>query len=623
MRLRLTFAAVALALLAGTASSAAATGNGVTLTPVGRVPFPERGFVVDLPKQVAIATLRPRVLENGAPVRGAELTPVGSSELSFGTILAIDASDSMAGKPFDAALAAAGTFVQRRSTNDQIGLVGFNRRITVVQRLTANGAVLRAAVGRRPALAYGTRIFDALDSSLGLLEQARISAGSIVLLSDGADVGSRSTLASLVSRARKDHVRIFTVGLRSSAFKAAPLRQLADGTGGEFAEAASASSLTHIYGELSGRLASEYLLQYRSNVKPGTPVNVRIALAGLGGATAGYVAPIPSGLAPFHRSLANQFFLSGLSLVVLALLAAALVGGLLFLFLTRPRSSLIARVGAFVNVDAGGESDDEDAQRRRRESRRRVRSGGAQRWLARMEKEFEIGEITITPASYLLGTLALTVLLLVGFAMISGPLAVLALLVPVFSRAWVSRKVKAVRDAFADQLPETLQLLASALRSGHSLIGALSVVVEQAPEPVKREFTQILTDDQLGVPVERAMRSVADRMKNRDMQQVALLGELQRTVGGNSAEVLDTVVATVRERAEVRRLAKTLTAQGRMARWILSVIPIVLGALMYVTSPQLMRPFLANGGGQVALVFAALLVVAGSFWIKKIVEIDV
>jgi tight adherence protein B len=87
--------------------------------------------------------------------------------------------------------------------------------------------------------------------------------------------------------------------------------------------------------------------------------------------------------------------------------------------------------------------------------------------------------------------------------------------------------------------------------------------------------------------------------------------------------VLDTVVATVRERAEVRRLAKTLTAQGRMARWILSVIPIVLGALMYVTSPQLMRPFLANGGGQVALVFAALLVVAGSFWIKKIVEIDV
>jgi tight adherence protein B len=180
-----------------------------------------------------------------------------------------------------------------------------------------------------------------------------------------------------------------------------------------------------------------------------------------------------------------------------------------------------------------------------------------------------------------------------------------------------------VRGAFTDQLPETLQLLASALRSGHSLIGALSVVVDQAPEPTKREFTQLLTDDQLGIPIERAMRNVADRMKDRDMQQVALLGELQRTAGGNAAEVLDTVVNTVRERAEIRRLAKTLTSQGRMARWILTFMPIVLGSLMLATSAKLMKPFLMSGVGQAMLVFSALMVVAGSLWIKKIVEIEV
>jgi tight adherence protein B len=206
---------------------------------------------------------------------------------------------------------------------------------------------------------------------------------------------------------------------------------------------------------------------------------------------------------------------------------------------------------------------------------------------------------------------------------IAGPLALLALLVPVLARAWVLRKVKDIRDDFADQLPETLQLLASALRSGHSLIGALSLVVEQAPEPIRREFAQVLTDDQLGLPLDQALRNVAERMKSRDMRQVGLIGELQRTAGGNAAEVLDTVVGTVRERAEVHRLARTLTAQGRMARWILSLMPVALGLLMLAAAPQLMKPMLTSTGGQVALVLAALLVLAGSAWIKQIVEIEV
>jgi tight adherence protein B len=613
--------AVAAVLLSAAATSAAGSG-GVTITPVGRVPFPERGFVVDLQKKVAIANLAPAVFENGRRVRGATLTPVGASELSFGVILAVDASDSMAGKPFAAALAAAGTFAQHRTANEQVGLVTFNKRISVVQRPTANPRVLGRALARRPALAYGTRIYDALARSLGLLEQGQISAGSIVLLSDGADIGSRSDLAAIVARAARDRVRIFTVGLRSGAFKAGPLRAIAAGTGAVFTEASSTASLAGIYGELSGKLASEYLLQYRSNVKPGTPVDVRVDLSGLGGAHAGYVAPIPSGLAPFHRSLVTRFFLSSFSLVVLSLLAAALVGILLFLLLSRPSSGLLARVGQFVNVAPDEEPGVDEAERRRRLRRRRLRADGGG-ILVRMEREFEIGEITITPLNFVMGTAVLTVVMLLLLALISGPLAVLAILVPIFARAWVVRKTQAVRDAFTDQLPETLQLLASALRSGHSLIGALSVVVDQAPEPAKREFTQVLTDDQLGIPIERAMRSVADRMRNRDMQQVALLGELQRTAGGNTAEVLDTVVETVRERSEIRRLAQTLTAQGRMARWILSLMPVVLALLMLVTSAKLMKPFLTSGIGQVALVFSALMVVAGSFWIKKIVEIEV
>jgi tight adherence protein B len=196
-------------------------------------------------------------------------------------------------------------------------------------------------------------------------------------------------------------------------------------------------------------------------------------------------------------------------------------------------------------------------------------------------------------------------------------------LVPSFARGWVTRKLDTVTDAFAAQLPGTLQLLASALRSGHSFSGALSIVVDEAPKPSSREFRIVLTDDQLGIPTEDSLRRVAKRMANREMEQVALLAELQRIAGGNSAEVLDTVVETIRERGELRRLAHTLTTQGRMSRWIISAMPVGLALYLWVVQPTLIKPFVQSSFGEIALVIAALMVVAGSYWIKRIVEIKV
>jgi tight adherence protein B len=600
----------------------AVAGAELSIAPVSRVPFPYRGYVLDLPKKIALSSVHPVVLENGTAVPDTTLEPVGSSNVRFGTILAIDASNSMAGKPYAAALGAARVFIEHRSPNEQIGILTFNGRVNLLQPLSANGVALTASLVRAPALAYGTHIYDALKRSLRALEDAHIAAASIVLLSDGADVGSRARLASIVSRAQHDHVRIFTVGLRSKAFDAAPLRTLAGATGARYAEATTAPTLAQIYGDLSGRLANEYVLRYRSTVRPGTHVVVNIQVPGFGTGGASYTAPTPSGLKPFHRSLLSRFFLSGASVILIGLLAALLVGWVFYAMLTKPRGAVVSRIGAFVNVNAAAPQEDDPAPSRR-EGRRRRDTGNVQRLLARLKSEFEIGGITISPTAFVVGTGVAAVLALFILATVAGPLALLALLVPVLARAWVLRKVKGIRDDFADQLPETLQLLASALRSGHSLIGALSLVVEQAPEPIRREFAQVLTDDQLGLPLDQALRNVAERMKSRDMRQVGLIGELQRTAGGNAAEVLDTVVGTVRERAEVHRLALTLTAQGRMARWILSLMPVALGLLMLAAAPQLMKPMLTSTGGQVALVLAALLVLAGSAWIKQIVEIEV
>jgi tight adherence protein B len=190
-------------------------------------------------------------------------------------------------------------------------------------------------------------------------------------------------------------------------------------------------------------------------------------------------------------------------------------------------------------------------------------------------------------------------------------------------REIIRHKLDAVRNSFAEQLPDTLQVLASSLRAGHSFVGALAVVVSEAPDPTRSEFQRVVADEQLGVSIEDSLRSVADRMASRELEQVALVAELQREAGGNMAEVLDTVVETIRERFDLRRLVQTLTAQGRMARWIVSLLPVALALVLSFLNPGYMNPLFTTTTGHVLLVIAAGMVISGSLIIKKIIDIKV
>jgi tight adherence protein B len=112
-------------------------------------------------------------------------------------------------------------------------------------------------------------------------------------------------------------------------------------------------------------------------------------------------------------------------------------------------------------------------------------------------------------------------------------------------------------------------------------------------------------------------------MASTELEQVGLLAELQRESGGNMAEVLDTVVETIRERFDLRRLVKTLTAQGRMARWILTLLPVFLAIVISLLNPAYMAPLFSTKSGQVLVALAVVMVVAGSLVIKRIVNIKV
>ena len=615
--------AAGLSLLASGAAGAA--GPGVRVIEAG-AKFPERAFVVSLPHELSLTADRVEVRENGRRVPSISFVPAGQAAPDeLAVILVIDASDSMRGRAIRDALGAARAFAARRSENQQLGVVTFNRSANVVLAPTSDDAQISRALATTPRLAVGTRVYDGVAAALDLLDTARVSSGSIIVLSDGADTGSRVSSRTVVDAARDAHVRIFSVGIRSPQFRPRPLRRLADGAEGEYSVAGSSSELARIYTQLGARLAHEYMLRYRSTAGPRENVHVAVRVHGLPGvAVTGYSTPgraaFESG-EPFHRAFAYRFWRSPLTMLFVICTTAFLVA-FCFVAVVRPRSrTLRRRMAEFVSVRS-----EEPRSGGRISSRVFVgaeRSLEATLWWGRFKESLELAQIRMPAIQILLWTVVATLGLMWLFATILGSalFAVFGLGVPFAVRGWIRRKLEGRRRAFAEQLPDNLQVLASALRAGHSFVGALSVVVDDASEPARSEFRRVVADEQLGVPLEEALKTVVRRMDNDDLDQVALVAALQRRTGGNMAEVLDRVTDTIRERFELRRMVATLTAQGRLSRWVVSALPVVLLAAISALNPAYVDPLFTTTGGRVMLIGATLMVVAGSLVIKRIVDI--
>jgi tight adherence protein B len=614
------------AVLAGAAQAAPAAPR---LTPLASIRFPDRAFVITTAKPVALTSGQVHVRENGRNVTKVSVVPASeASSRAFGVVLVLDASNSMRGTAIAGAVAAARAFAAHRAAGEAIGLITFNRSVLVAQQPTTDGKTIADSLRSLPQLALGTFLWDAAGQAIDVLRKAKITAGSVVLLTDGSDTGSSLSVDALASKARAAGVRIFAVGLHSPQFSPGALEQVARSTHAAYSEARSAGSLAGIYRSLSETLAREYLLRYRSNADPGRTVRVAVTIAGASGvAVANYRTPaLPSTPAPpFHRSLIDRLVSSPASVALIALLAAALAAFGVNSILTQGRSTLRHRVGEFVSI-AGPSSGTGGAPLGQRLLSRSLAATerAFQRspsW-ERFKEELEIAGLTVRPVPLAAGTLAASIVLaLLGF--LSPVLLLLALAPPLLVRASYKEKLRKRRQAFEEQLPDNLTVLAASLRAGHGFTGGFSSVLDQAEEPTQSELRRALADEQLGVPMEDALLRVAARMASGDLEQVALVASLQRQTGGNTAEVLDAVVNSIRERFQLRRMVRALTAQGRLARWVLTALPIVAAAWITLVNPHYMSPLLHTTVGQVMLTLAVVMVIAGSFVVKRITEIEI
>ena len=230
------------------------------------------------------------------------------------------------------------------------------------------------------------------------------------------------------------------------------------------------------------------------------------------------------------------------------------------------------------------------------------------------------------PGRFVLSTLASAVAcgtvgyLFTGFWIIALPPAILGATLP-----WLYvRRCKAKRvAAFEEIFPEAIDLLGRAIRAGHGLSTALKMVADEMGSPLGPEFRRVFEEQKFGLPLEESLNGLADRVDLADVRIFNTGVLIPRAVGGNLAEILDNLARTIRERFTIQRQVRVYTAQGRFTGYLLAVLPVIIGFLIYLLNRDYMSILWAEHIGRVLIAVALLLQIVGFFVIRRIVDIEV
>ena len=253
-----------------------------------------------------------------------------------------------------------------------------------------------------------------------------------------------------------------------------------------------------------------------------------------------------------------------------------------------------------------------------------------QGWYARFGERLELAGIAMRPAS----VVTLVALIAAGAALLGSVLALvrgaaiawllpaaLVVLVILGARAVIEHRVAKRRQLFAEQLDDTLQLLASGLRAGHSLPAALDSVAVEAESPTAEEFARLLNKHRIGYDLAQAIEECAERMHCDDLAWTAQAVGIHREVGGNLGEVLDHVGDTIRERNQIRRQVRILSAEGRISANVLIALPLAIAGILAIVSPNYVSLFVTTPMGLVLIGISLVLFVVGVLWLRAIVRI--
>jgi tight adherence protein B len=450
----------------------------------------------------------------------------------------------------------------------------------------------------------------------------------LVVISDGHDTASHAGLATTVNTLANQHVSAEVVGLNTGAADNSVLQRVATQTAGRFVLAGDGASLAAALRSSARSYATA--VSMRAAVPPALWGSDRLLVV-TAASSAGSVraaATMSIGALQAARTMdagpASKRLLWGGLLAIataIALGSAALLSSDL-----RNRRRARRLVDSYsMTLQTRSQGGATSITRAALELADRVsRSRGLHdRLLTRLMR----AGVSLTPSEWLLlqaGLAFVTALLFLLFGM-SPIIAVVASIGvgPILGHLFLGFRFSRRRAAFVGALPDTLQLIAGSLSAGYSLAQSLDGVVGQGEQPIAGEFGRALAESRLGVPIERTLEHVAERMDSEDFRWVVLAIQIQHKVGGNLAEVLLTVAQTMRERVQLHRHVRALSAEGRLSAYILGGLPVLFTLYLATARGGYLQPLYTTHMGVAMIVTALALFSIGALVMKKMVKVEV
>ncbi len=655
----------------GSASLTGWLGNGTT--------FPQRALVLLPPRGAKLSPATVHVTENGAPVGPLTVSPsTQPAPRDLGVMVLLDRSRSMRGAPLAAATSALRSLVSRRQAQEELGLIGFDTTSTVLLPLTSDPAAISRGLAKVPSAGGGTDVPAAVTTGLAQLAKAQVALGAIVIVSDGVGQPAQGGAIGVAAQAEATaaHVPIFTVGVKDRRATPSSLAALAKVLPGQF-EKAPPSHLASVLKQIEAAVTRGYVVRWRSASHSGRPVAIGARVDGVAGSVATSAAPAPVSHRPpapstrpahaaqptplvttghlssapsfgppatsaqtgggstvpnpalaavTHPVATGSFWASPKATLVVAGLCGLLVALAVLCAFYRPsRRAVRVRVGSYLpSPESTGLDLLTGESAGRRGGLIKMFENG--RWWPAFVEDVGIARSPHTPAylvkrAALIGVGAAALITVFSGSMLFGLAPLLGW--PIALRQAIKRNARKQRDVFRETLPGYLQDLASAMRVGRSFIGGLTAVAETADEPTRSELDRAITDEALGRPLDESLEAVAARMEAPDVSQVALIAALNRRSGSNVSEALDRVAEGARERADLRREVRALTAQAKMSSLVLTALPGVMFVGMNLVSPVYARPLLHSTIGIVLMFVGTGMVFAGWKVMSKITNVEV
>jgi len=254
------------------------------------------------------------------------------------------------------------------------------------------------------------------------------------------------------------------------------------------------------------------------------------------------------------------------------------------------------------------------------------------REIARADLKLKVSEYLLIWAGVTVGVPIAMVVLSVAMPGLRNPIVLLVggLIGFMLPRFYLGRRKAGRIGAFNKQLPDTITLIANALRAGSSFLQAIELVVREARPPISTEFGRVIREVNLGLAFDTALENMVRRVRSDDLELMATAIAIQHTVGGNLAEILDSIAYTIRERVRIQGEIRTLTAQQRLSGYVVGFLPIGLAGFLFIAAPQFMSPMFDNRvsilglpGGVIILFLGGFMMFLGFMIIRRIVDIEV